>query len=222
MERLRRRFPHDPGARLRARRRRRGRTRPTPTRLRGRTDLEVATDFVAHVAVRAPTTTSRRCWPDALESVRADEVGGLMRLHSLTVTAFGPFADTEHGRLRRAVRGRSLPPPRADRCRQDQHPRRRLLRALRPGARRAAGSRSLRSDHAAAGVRTEVVLEVTLRGRRMRITRIACLGAPEAARHGHHRSSRPTCCWRSATATAGHCCPPGSTRPVTCWGGCSG
>ena len=75
---------------------------------------------------------------------------------------------------------------RADRRRQDQRPRRRLLRALRPGARcpRRAG-RAPAQRPRRRGRRPEVVLEVTLRGRRLRVTRSARLGAAQAPRHRH-------------------------------------
>ena len=59
-----------------------------------------------------------------------------MRLHHLEITAFGPFAETVDVDFDELSDGRPVPALRPDRCRQDQRPRRRLLRALRRRARR--------------------------------------------------------------------------------------
>jgi len=102
-----------------------------------------------------------------------------MKLHSLTVTAFGPFADAQHVDFDALSAGGLFlfhGPTGAGKTS--------ILDAVCfalygqvPGAR--SGSRSLRSDHAAAGVGPEVVLEATLRGRRMRITRKAAWERPK-------------------------------------------
>ena len=59
-----------------------------------------------------------------------------MRLHRLAITAFGPFAETVDVDFDAALRRRSVPALGRHRRRQDQRPRRRLLRALRRRARR--------------------------------------------------------------------------------------
>jgi len=95
-----------------------------------------------------------------------------MRLHRLAVSAFGPFAGGEvvdFDALSAAGIFLFSGPTGAGKTS--------VLDAVCfglygdvPGARGRGGS-SLRSDHAAAGVRSEVTLELTLRGRRLRITR---------------------------------------------------
>ena len=94
-----------------------------------------------------------------------------MRLHTMEVTAFGPFAGTERvdfDALADAGLFLFTGPTGAGKTS--------ILDAVCfalygqvPGAR--AGTRGLRSDHAAAGLPPEVRLEVTLRGRRLRLTR---------------------------------------------------
>ena len=94
-----------------------------------------------------------------------------MRLHRLVVTAFGPFPGTEQvdfDALSAAGLFLFTGPTGAGKTS--------LLDAVCfalygqvPGARQQA--RGLRSDHAATGRRPEVVLEVTLRGRRLLVTR---------------------------------------------------
>ncbi|MFF4339163.1 AAA family ATPase [Kitasatospora sp. NPDC001540] len=93
-----------------------------------------------------------------------------MRLHRLTVTAFGPFAGTERVDfdllsaaglfLLRGATGAGKSSVLDAVCY--------ALYGELPGTRRSNG---VRSDHAAPGVRTEVVLEVTLGGRRLEVTR---------------------------------------------------
>ncbi|MFJ4674663.1 AAA family ATPase [Kitasatospora sp. NPDC088783] len=93
-----------------------------------------------------------------------------MRLHRLTVTAFGPFAGTERIDfdllsaaglfLLRGATGAGKSSVLDAVCY--------ALYGELPGTRRSNG---VRSDHAAPGVRTEVVLEATLGGRRLEITR---------------------------------------------------
>ena len=94
-----------------------------------------------------------------------------MRLHTMEVTAFGPFASTERvdfDELAAAGLFLFTGPTGAGKTS--------ILDAVCfalygqvPGAR--AGTRGLRSDHAALGVAPQVRLEVTLRGRRLRLTR---------------------------------------------------
>ena len=94
-----------------------------------------------------------------------------MRLHRLEVTAFGPFAATECVDFDAlAASGLFLFTGATGAGKTS------ILDAVCfalyghvPGARDA--SRSMRSDHADERVRAQVVLEVTLRGRRLRITR---------------------------------------------------
>jgi DNA repair protein SbcC/Rad50 len=102
-----------------------------------------------------------------------------MRLHSLTITAFGPFADPQHVDFDALSAGGLFlfhGPTGAGKTS--------ILDAVCfalygqvPGPR--SGSRNLRSDHASPGVGPEVVLEATLRGRRMRITRKAAWERPK-------------------------------------------
>ncbi|MBA2769102.1 MAG: SMC family ATPase, partial [Sporichthyaceae bacterium] len=94
-----------------------------------------------------------------------------MRLHSLTMTAFGPFAGTERVDLDALSTAGLFLFTGATGAGKTS-----VLDAVCfalygqvPGARQQA--RSVRSDHAAEDARPEVVLEVTLRGRRLRITR---------------------------------------------------
>ena len=94
-----------------------------------------------------------------------------MRLHTMEVTAFGPFAGTERvdfDALADAGLFLFTGPTGAGKTS--------VLDAVCfalygqvPGTR--AGTRSLRSDHAPEGAAPRVVLEVTLRGRRFRLTR---------------------------------------------------
>ncbi|MFJ1751509.1 AAA family ATPase [Kitasatospora sp. NPDC088134] len=99
-----------------------------------------------------------------------------MRLHQLTVTAFGPFAGTERVDfdrlsaaglfLLRGATGAGKSSVLDAVCY--------ALYGELPGTRRSNG---VRSDHAEPGVRTQVVLEATLGGRRLEITR-----SPEQSR----------------------------------------
>lgn len=94
-----------------------------------------------------------------------------MRVHSLTATAFGPFAGSVHVDLDDLSRdGLFLL------CGPTGAGKTSLLDAIAfalygrvPGAR--GQEKRLRSDHASDSVRTEVVCELTLRGERVRITR---------------------------------------------------
>ncbi|WP_314173653.1 SMC family ATPase [Streptomyces winkii] len=95
-----------------------------------------------------------------------------MRLHRLTVTAFGPFAGTQHvdfDELSAAGLFLLHGPTGAGKTS--------VLDAVCfalygtvPGARQQPGG-TLRSDHAAPGTLTEVVLDLTVSGRRLEITR---------------------------------------------------
>ncbi|MDQ3504104.1 MAG: SMC family ATPase, partial [Actinomycetota bacterium] len=94
-----------------------------------------------------------------------------MRVHSLVVTGFGPFADTVRVDLDALSQdGLFLL------CGRTGAGKTSLLDAIAfalygrvPGAR--GQEKRLRSDHARAEVRTEVVCELTLRGERVRVTR---------------------------------------------------
>ena len=102
---------------------------------------------------------------------RGRSAGGLMRLHRLEVTAFGPFAGHESVDFDTLSDARLFllaGPTGAGKST--------VLDAVCfglfgdvPGDR--ASAKRLRSDHAADGVRPEVRLEVTVRGRRLRLTR---------------------------------------------------
>jgi exonuclease SbcC len=108
-----------------------------------------------------------------------------MRLHDLTVTAFGPFAGTEHvdfDELGQAGLFVLHGPTGAGKSS--------VLDAVCfalygqvPGVRQQA--RAVASDHAPAGSRPEVVLEITVRGRRLRVTR-----SPQFDRPKHRGSGR--------------------------------
>jgi exonuclease SbcC len=94
-----------------------------------------------------------------------------MRLHRLSITAFGPFAGTETVDFDALADGGLFLL-----CGPTGAGKTTVLDALCfalygtvPGARQQAAR--LRSDHAAADRPTSVTLEVTLRGRRLKITR---------------------------------------------------
>ncbi|MGP4110345.1 AAA family ATPase [Streptomyces sp. 4N509B] len=96
-----------------------------------------------------------------------------MRLHQLTITAFGPFATTQRVDFDAlAAAGLFLfhgPTGSGKTSILDA-----VCFALYgsvPGARQSTGTVSLRSDHAAPGTPTEVVLELTVGGRRLEVTR---------------------------------------------------
>ncbi|RZS80197.1 exonuclease SbcC [Motilibacter rhizosphaerae] len=102
-----------------------------------------------------------------------------MRLHSLTVTAFGPFAGTvelDVDALHDAGLFLLSGPTGAGKTTLLDAVVFALYGAV-PGARRAAGH--LRSDHADAGAAPEVVLELTVRGRRLRVRRRAAWDRPK-------------------------------------------
>ncbi|MFD5750548.1 AAA family ATPase [Streptomyces sp. NPDC127033] len=95
-----------------------------------------------------------------------------MRLHRLTVTAFGPFATTQEVDFD-ALSGAGLfllhGPTGAGKTSVLDAVCYALYGAV-PGARQGPGT-TLRSDHAPTGAVTEVVLELTVGGRRLEITR---------------------------------------------------
>ena len=113
-----------------------------------------------------------------------------MQLHSLSITAFGPFADTQRVDFDALAAGGLFlfhGPTGAGKTS--------ILDAVcfalygrLPGAR--GGSRSLRSDHAAPGLRPEVVIETTLRGRRFRVTRSAQWDRPKQRGRASSASGR--------------------------------
>lgn len=95
-----------------------------------------------------------------------------MRLHGLTLTAFGPFGATQHvdfDALSSAGLFLLHGPTGAGKTSVLDAVCYGLYGAV-PGARQSPGT-SLRSDHAPAGLPTEVRLELTVGGRRLEITR---------------------------------------------------
>ncbi len=185
MDRLRDRFPHtlmiafEPeGAAAR-----RG---PVTPRVDGRSDLDVALGFVAEVRALEATTEEELLLQLACDSCRIDDdrdadftvgatlaaAGGrrLMRLHRLTVSAFGPFAATESvdfEELNDAGLFLLTGPTGAGKSS--------LLDAVCfalygsvPGAR---GVKTLKSQHAPVERQPEVVLDFTVRERRFVVRR---------------------------------------------------
>ncbi|WP_267245922.1 AAA family ATPase [Streptomyces sp. PR69] len=104
-----------------------------------------------------------------------------MRLHTLTVTAFGPFAARQHiafDDLADAGLFLLHGPTGAGKTSVLDAVCFALYGAV-PGARQSPGA-SLRSDHAPPGVLTEVSLELTVAGRRLEITRRPAQPRPKA------------------------------------------
>ena len=143
-------------------------------RIAGRDDLSVAAEFVRHVSNAPPTAGEERLLGQRVRgrpAVDGEEADGLMRPHRLRVTAFGAFGGTvEVSFDDLASSGLFLLHGETGAGKTT------LLDAIGfalygrvPGERGKA--RRLRSDHAAPGTPTEVQLEATLGGRRMRITR---------------------------------------------------
>ncbi|MCI0386404.1 AAA family ATPase, partial [Streptomyces sp. CNQ085] len=96
-----------------------------------------------------------------------------MRLHRLAVTAFGPFGDTQEvdfDELSSAGLFLLHGPTGAGKTSVLDAVCYALYGGV-PGARQASGPSRLRSDHADHGTRTEVVLELTVGGRRLEVTR---------------------------------------------------
>ncbi len=201
-----------------------GGARTYTERLRGRDDLSVAAEFVQHVrGAPGPPSPSASCWAARCPPPTARRRRGerAVRVHALTISAFGPFAGTVSVDLDEVGRdGLFLlwGPTGAGKTT--------LLDAVVfalygtvPGPR--GQEKRLRSDHAAPGTRTEVGCEVTLGGERLRITR-----RPEQVRpkkRGAGTTTEQACCASSASPTAGGSrSAPASTRaPSTCargWG----
>ncbi|MFC8368067.1 AAA family ATPase [Streptomyces sp. NPDC057239] len=96
-----------------------------------------------------------------------------MRLHRLDMTAFGPFGSTQSvdfGELSAAGLFLLHGPTGAGKTSVLDAVCYALYGSV-PGARQSGQGMTLRSDHAAPGVRTEVTLELTVAGRRLEITR---------------------------------------------------
>ncbi|MFI6558735.1 AAA family ATPase [Streptomyces sp. NPDC050534] len=96
-----------------------------------------------------------------------------MRLHRLDITAFGPFGGSQSvdfGELSAAGLFLLHGPTGAGKTSVLDAVCFALYGSV-PGARQSGQGLALRSDHAAAGTRTEVVLELTVAGRRLEITR---------------------------------------------------
>ncbi|AYL34859.1 AAA family ATPase [Streptomyces sp. PDY-4] len=96
-----------------------------------------------------------------------------MRLHRLDLTAFGPFGGTQSvdfGELSAAGLFLLHGPTGAGKTSVLDAVCYALYGSV-PGARQSGQGMTLRSDHAAPGVRTEVTLELTVAGRRLEITR---------------------------------------------------
>ncbi|OEV13276.1 AAA family ATPase, partial [Streptomyces nanshensis] len=116
-----------------------------------------------------------------------------MRLHGLTVTAFGPFAGTQHVDfdtlsaaglfLLHGQTGAGKTSVLDAVCF--------ALYGAVPGARQQPGG-TLRSDHAAPGTLTEVVLELTVAGRRLEITRRPEQSRPKRRGSGSTRERAQT------------------------------
>ena len=154
-------------------------------RLRGRTDLQIATGFVEFVRERAVDEWERTLLREAVHHAnRERDAGrGLMRLHRLAVTAFGPFRDEQ------VVDFETLSATGLFLLTGDTGAgKTSVLDAVAYALYgRVAGSRAsatrIRSDHADPDQPTTVTLELTLRGRRLRVIR-----APE----WHRRKVRGT------------------------------
>ena len=215
--------PARPRPRLRSRGR--GRDGPAPPTPRG---------CAAAATSRSPTTS----WPTsaapaepaedgaaargASRRARRGRGGPLMRLHRLEVTAFGPFAGTEQVDFDALAARRAVPVHRAHRRRQDEHPGRRLLRALRPGPRRRGTARGAAQRPRSRRAPPEVVLELTLRGRRLRDHPVARSGSGPSGAAPARSPSRPGVLLEERTGDGWtRARPPGSTRPATCSASCS-
>ena len=164
-------------------------------------------------ATATPTGRERELLGAAFTAVRLAQGGrALMRPHRLRVTAFGAFAATEqvvfddldglfllHGET---GAGKTT-----------------LLDAIAfalygrvPGERGTA--RRLRSDHAAPGTATEVELEATIGGRRLRITRRPEQERPKKSGSGRTKEQASVRLEERSAAAAGRSGRPGSARPT--------
>ncbi|MGD9485473.1 SMC family ATPase [Streptomyces sp. TRM70308] len=110
-----------------------------------------------------------------------------MRLHRLTLTAFGPFAGTEHvdfAALSAAGLFLLHGPTGAGKTSVLDAVCYALYDGV-PGARQTQGRAALRSSHAAPGTPTEVSLELTVGGRRLEVTRRPEQSRPKRRGTGH-------------------------------------
>ncbi|WP_281155073.1 SMC family ATPase, partial [Streptomyces sp. HYC2] len=97
-----------------------------------------------------------------------------MRLHRLDITAFGPFGGSQtvdFGALSAAGLFLLHGPTGAGKTSVLDAVCYALYGAV-PGARQSGQGTTLRSDHAAAGTRTQVTLDLTVAGRRLEVTRL--------------------------------------------------
>ena len=116
----------------------------------------------------------------------ATSAGRLMRLHHLTVTAFGPFAghrSVDFEELNDAGLFLLTGPTGAGKT---QHPRRGLLRPLRRRCPARAGAKTLKSQHAGPTPAPRSSSTFSVRGRRFRSTPHARSGPAQAARRRAH------------------------------------
>ncbi len=165
-------------------------------RLQGRSDQEIAEDFVAHVRGAGPDTHEQAVLRSAFDAsapktpcARSPDETPPAPHHRLRALRHHPGR-----RLRRPLRCRDLPPARPDRRRQDVRARRRLLRPVRLGAGGTAGQRAGHdvaqrprpAEHAHRGVpRTD--------RRRTPVGdhSAAAMGATQEARHRHDHGESP-------------------------------
>ena len=142
-----------------------------------------------------------------------------MRLHRLTVTAFGPFAGTERvdfDELNDAGLFLLTGPTGAGKT---QRPRRRLLRALRrrcPGAR---GVKTLQSQHAAGRAPSPRSCSTSACGdRRFVVRRIPGVGAAQAARRrASPREKASAVAARDHRTASEHLLSVAGRRGRACW-----
>ncbi|CAM5369486.1 hypothetical protein SRIMM317S_03168 [Streptomyces rimosus subsp. rimosus] len=130
-------------------------------RLRGRSDQEIAEDFVEHVRAwpcrgrRGAGSSAPRPWTRYASTTCC----GRWRARLAPAVGHGlrPVRPDPDHRLRPAGAGRSLPARRADRRGQDLHPGRRLLRAVRVRAGHPAEARRCAATSPTRSTPTEVV-----------------------------------------------------------------
>ena len=114
-----------------------------------------------------------------------------MRLHELSITAFGPFVDTVHVDFDElSASGLFLLTGDTGSGKTS------VLDAVCfalygevPGDRHSA--RHLRSDHADPWAEPRVVLRVEHRGAHLPLHPLPCVGPPQASRHRHHPGAGP-------------------------------
>ena len=268
MEQVRRRFPHTLELRLEpaSRRGRDDGAGGYAARITGRGDVEVCCGFLEHVRgrpadggrdravprgargrpagrARGPTPCAARRTATPRRRARSGWTGwrARVRLHRLTVTAFGPFAGTEIVDFDRLADGGLFlmhGPTGAGKTSVLDAVCFALYGSV-PGTRRAAGGR-LRSDHAAETVAPQVVCEFSVGGRRLEVTRSPEWRRPEAPRrrddaragaraaarapgrrvgggHAARRRGRATCCSAcsasASTSSRSSCCCRRASSP---------